>query len=117
MIERRTARRYDLSLPVVVTYSNRTGCSSCTGNTRDISTQGVYSTLDNDLSIGAELDLTVIIPAEVTGGAEVFLRTITKVVRLDKRSRNGDRPVGFAAVIKRYEIVRSDAGRPQSPPH
>jgi hypothetical protein len=46
-------------------------------------------------------------PAEVTGGTEVLIRAIGKVLRLDKHSANGKRLVGVAAVTERYEIVRN----------
>lgn len=108
MTERRTARRYDLSLPVIIRVPIEKEPASRTGKTRDISTRGVYFTIDNNLTAGAELDFTMTLPAEVTGGTEVFIRAIGKVVRVDKRSTNGDLPIGVAAVIERYEIVRNE---------
>jgi hypothetical protein len=109
MRDRRTARRYDLSLPISVRVPIVKGAVSRTGKTRDISTQGVYFNIDNNLSAGAELDMTMTFPAEVTGGSEVFIRATGKVVRVDKRSRNGDQKVGVAAVFEMHEIVRNEA--------
>jgi c-di-GMP-binding flagellar brake protein YcgR len=109
MKERRTAWRYDLSLPVSIRVPNENTPVSRTGKTRDISTRGVYFTIDKDLSTGAELDLKLTIPIEVTGGSEVFIRATGKVVRVDKRSGNGDQPVGVAAVIEMHEFVRNEA--------
>jgi c-di-GMP-binding flagellar brake protein YcgR len=108
MTERRTARRYDLSLPVMIRMPIEQEVSSRTGKTRDISTRGVYFLVDNNLSAGTELDLTMTLPAEVTGGSEVFIRAIGKVVRVENRPETGDQRVGVAAVIERYEIIRSD---------
>jgi c-di-GMP-binding flagellar brake protein YcgR len=108
MTERRTARRYDLSLPVMIRMPIEQEVSSRTGKTRDISTRGVYFLVDNNLSAGAELDLTMTLPAEVTGGTEVFIRAIGKVVRVENRPETGDQRVGVAAVIERYEIIRND---------
>jgi hypothetical protein len=109
MQDRRTARRYDLSLPVIIRVPIEKDTVSRTGYTRDISTQGVYFTIDNDLSAGAELDLKMTLPVEVIGGTEVFIRATGKVVRLDKRSGDSDKLVGVAAVIEQYEIVRNEA--------
>ena len=109
MKERRTAPRYDLSLPVIVRVPIEKEAVSRTGKTRDISTQGVYFTLDYDLSAGAELDLTLTVPAEITGGTEVVIRASGKVVRVDKRSGNGDQPVGVAAVLELHEVVDNEA--------
>jgi c-di-GMP-binding flagellar brake protein YcgR len=107
MTERRTARRYDLSLPVIIRVPVETEASR-NGKTRDISTRGVYFTIDQDLSAGAEVDITLTLPAEVTRGSEVFIRAMGKVVRVEKRPENGLSRVGVAAVIERYEIIRNE---------
>jgi len=113
MMERRTARRYDLSLPVIIRIPVNGDGASYNGKTRDISTRGVYFVVSNDVSAGAELDLTMTLPAEVTGGTEVFIRAMGKVVRVEKRSESeeGSPRVGVAALIERYEIVRNDSLR------
>ena len=109
MSERRTARRYDLSLPVMIRIPiEQQEISARNGKTRDISTRGVYFLIDNDLNAGAELDLTMTLPAEVTGGTEVFIRAIGKVVRVENRPETGEQRVGVAAVIERYEIIRNE---------
>lgn len=108
MMERRAARRYDVSLPVSVRIPIEKEAASRTGKTRDISTRGVYFTLDKELNTGPELDLTVTLPVEVTGGTEVFIKATGKVVRVDKRSGNGDKTVGVAAVFELHEFVRNE---------
>src|SRR5579862_8247962 len=70
MTERRTARRYDLSLPVSIRVAVEDEAILHTGKTRDISTRGVYFIFDNGLNAGAELDLTMTLPAEVTRSEE-----------------------------------------------
>ena len=109
MTERRTARRYDLSLPVSIRVAIENEAVFHTGKTRDISTRGVYFLFDNSLDAGAQLDLTMTLPAEVTGGTEVFIHAVGKVVRVDDRGDSGEHRVGIAAVIERYEIVRNEA--------
>jgi hypothetical protein len=106
MIERRTARRYDLSLPVTVRGPVDGNAPSPLGRTRNISTGGVYFTIDNDLSPGAELNVSMTLPLAVASGAEVSIEAIGKVLRVDRRS-SGDRPIGTAVVIERYEIIRN----------
>ena len=76
MKDRRTARRCDSMLPVIV---------------------------------GAELDLTMILSAEITGSTEVFIKATGKVVRVDKRFGIGNEKVDVAAVFEKYEIVRNKA--------
>lgn len=109
MNERRTVPRYDLSLPVSVRVPDEKERVSWTGRTRDISMRGVYFTIDNEPNTGAELDLTMTLPAEVTGGAKVSIRAMGKVVRVDKRSAHGDPSVGVAVAFEVYEIVRNEA--------
>jgi hypothetical protein len=105
--ERRSSRRYDLSLPVIIRVPLEKEASSRKGKTRDISTRGIYFTVDQDLSVGAEVDLTITVPAEGTGGKEVFLRAKGKVLRLEKTPESGFPQVGVAAVIELFEIIRN----------
>jgi hypothetical protein len=107
MTDRRTARRYDLSLPVLIKLAVEQNARN--GKTRDISTRGVYFHIGNQLAAGSELDLTMTLPAEVTGGTEVFIRAVGRVVRVEKSSDKDDHQVGVAALIQRYEIVRNDS--------
>lgn len=112
MTERRLARRYDLALPVIVQLAvNRE--ASQNGQTRDISTRGVYFTLQKELAPGTELDFTLTLPAEITQGTEVFVRAHGRVVRVDrdKEPENPTTNVGVAAVIERYDIIRGEPSR------
>ena len=108
MTERRTTQRYDLSLPVIIRMPVEKEIFSRNGKTRDISTRGVYFMIDRDLNPGAEIDITLTLPSEVTRGSEVFVRAMGKVVRVEKKPENGSFRVGVAAVIERYEIIRNE---------
>ena len=109
MTERRTTRRYDLSLPVVIRTPTRTTDSLQEGKTRDISTRGLYFVFDQDMQAGSELDLTLRLPAEITHGAEVLVRALGKVLRVEPRTEDGATRMGVAAVIERYDIVRAES--------
>ena len=111
MTERRTARRYDLSLPVIIRMSAERVLDSQEGKTRDISTRGLYFVLDQHLEAGSELDITLTLPTEITHGSEVFVRAMGKVVRVETRLEDGNSRMGVAAVIERYDIIRSEASR------
>jgi len=111
MSERRTARRYDLSLPVIIRLPAERQLDSQAGKTRDISTGGLYFLVDQDLKAGSELDITVTLPAEITHGTEVFVRVLGKVVRVEPRDEEGSARMGVAAVIERYEIIRGQAAK------
>ncbi|MCL6480351.1 MAG: PilZ domain-containing protein [Firmicutes bacterium] len=107
MTERRMARRYELSLPVVIRTASEPEHSS--GRTRDISTRGVYFTVHREMTPGMELDFTLTLPAEITRGPEVYIRAYGRVVRVERR-QNGELPVGIAAVIEKYDIIRAETG-------
>jgi hypothetical protein len=106
MTERRTARRYDLSLPVIIRMSAERVVDSQEGKTRDISTRGLYFVLDQNVEAGSELDITLTLPSEITHASEVLVRALGKVVRVEQRMEDGNARMGVAAVIERYDIVR-----------
>lgn len=111
MTERRTARRYDLSLPVIIRVPTERQVDSQEGKTRDISTRGLYFVIEQDLEAGSELDITMTLPAEITHGTEVFVRALGKVVRVEPRMEDGSSRMGVAAVIERYDIIRGEAAK------
>ena len=111
MTERRSTRRYDLSLPIIVRIPAERALDSQQGKTRDISTRGLYFVVDRNLESGSQLDLTLKLPAEVTQGSEVFVRALGKVVRVERRMEDGSSRMGVAAVIERYDIVRGEVAR------
>lgn len=106
MTERRMARRYDLSLPVSIRMPVNRDPAAHNGHTRDISTRGVYFTMQREMAPGTELDFTLTLPAEITRGAEVFVRAHGRVIRVDKREDDDHETIGVAAVIERYDIIR-----------
>jgi c-di-GMP-binding flagellar brake protein YcgR len=81
------------------------------GKTRDISTRGLYFVIEQNLEAGSELDITLTLPAEITHGTEVLVRALGKVVRVERRSEDGETRMGVAAVIERYDIIRGEAAR------
>jgi len=109
MTERRTARRYDLSLPVIIRMPTERELDSQEGKTRDVSTRGLYFVIELDLEAGSEVDITMTLPAEITHGSEVFVRAHGRVVRVERRSEDGTARMGVAAVIERYDIIRGEA--------
>jgi c-di-GMP-binding flagellar brake protein YcgR len=111
MTERRTTRRYDLSLPVVIRVPAERALESRQGKTRDVSTRGLYFVVDQNMESGSQLDITLTLPAEITHGSEVLIRALGKVVRVERRMEDGNARMGVAAVIERYDIFRGKAAR------
>jgi c-di-GMP-binding flagellar brake protein YcgR len=111
MTERRTARRYDLSLPIIIRVPTERALDTQQGKTRDISTRGLYFVVAENLEAGSQLDITLTLPAEITHGTEVLVRALGKVVRVERRMEDGNSRMGVAAVIERYDIIRGEAAR------
>jgi len=111
MDERRTARRYDLTLPVSIRMAVEKLVTRQEGKTRDISTRGLYFVVGHDLETGSDLDITLTLPGEITRGTDVFVRAQGKVVRVEKRLEDGEPRMGVAAIIERYDIVRGESVR------
>lgn len=111
MTERRTARRYDLSLPIIVRMPAERTANTKNAKTRDISTRGLYFVIDQDLEAGSDLDITLTLPAEITHGTDVFVRAFGKVVRVENKMEDGTSRMGVAAVIERYDIIRGEAAK------
>jgi c-di-GMP-binding flagellar brake protein YcgR len=111
MTERRTARRYDLSLPIIIRVPTERELDTQQGKTRDVSTRGLYFVVGLNLEPGSELDMTMTLPAEITHGTEVFVRALGKVVRVERRMEDGNTRMGVAAVIERYDIIRGETAR------
>jgi c-di-GMP-binding flagellar brake protein YcgR len=103
MTERRTARRYDLSLPVIIRVPTERVADTQKGKTRDISTSGLYFVL--------EQDITLTLTAKITHGSEVFVRQLRKGIRVECRMEDGSARMGVAAVIERYDIIRGENGK------
>jgi len=112
MSERRTARRYDLTLPISIRYTAEHLINRREGKTRDISTKGLYFVVSPDLEAGSEVDITLTLPAEITHGSDVIVRAQGKVVRVEPRLEDGEPRMGVAAVIERYDIVRGGPAKP-----
>jgi hypothetical protein len=109
MSERRIARRYDLSLPVMVRIPAQGLAETQSGRTRDISTKGLYFVIDQDVRAGSNLDIMLTLPKEMTNGEEVLVKASGKIVRVESRMEDGDARLGVAAVIERYDIMRGAA--------
>ena len=111
MTERRTARRYDLTLPISIRFAAENLVTRQDGRTRDISTRGLYFVVTRDLEAGSDVDITLTLPSEITRGGDVFVRAQGKVVRVERRLEDGESRMGVAAVIERYDIIRGEPAR------
>src|SRR5258707_12938707 len=86
--ERRAARRYDLSLPIVVRVVRHKRSDPCHGRIRDFSARGTYFITDEEFTPGSELEFTVVLPVGITRGSEVSIHAHRRGLRTDHRREN-----------------------------
>lgn len=100
--DRRTARRFLMSLPLEIKASLRTG-ETVTAETRDVSFRGLYFVVNRELESGSSIEFVLTLPKELTLAGDVRIYCAGRVVRVEKPEIPG--AVGVAAVIERYEFL------------
>lgn len=106
MDERRAARRYELTLRVKLRpETDLEEFETIFGETRDISTGGLYFDIDHRLGLGTRFRFSIPLPQQVTAGTQAFISGEGRVVRVKEGAGNGVDRVGVGALIERYRIV------------
>lgn len=108
--DRRTSRRFDMRLPLVVRYpAAAPPTSETSAETLDVSSRGLYFTADGGFAPGSAVEVFLTLPHEITLAGPVKVRCQGRVVRVES-PQNSHRRMGVAAVIDRYEFLRSEEG-------
>jgi len=110
MNDRRTARRFDLAIPVKFEQP-AADATEPMGCTREISRSGLYFTTDAAPAPGSVLTLTLTLPGSLTGGDEVLVEVMARIVRVEPADAANDGRIGVAARIEHYEIMRAALGQ------
>lgn len=100
-MERRSSRRFLMSLPLQVRQENQEGRVVLRAVTRDVSFRGLYFISDATYQAGAPLEVILTLPREITLAGDVHIRCFAQVVRVDQH----DAGRGVAARIDRYEFL------------
>jgi hypothetical protein len=100
-LERRAAQRFDFHLPVSLRLpgSEREAC----GFSQDVSARGVLLYTDLPLSVGDAVELTLVMPSEITLGESMRVRCPGKVVRV-LQPVSGNK-FGVAVYLESYEYL------------
>ncbi len=91
-VERRIGQRFAFNLPVAL--RDVATASEGLGFTQDLSSRGAFLFTDMALSEGAEVELTLKMPSEITLGESMRVRCRGRVLRIIKPTDNGWRPSG-----------------------
>ena len=96
-------RRFDMRLPAIVRWE---GAEESHTETQNVSARGVFFYLDQPLSTGTRVEVTLTFPPHVTLTDSVRIRFAARVIRVENPLPSTR--VGIAAMIEDYEFVRSD---------
>jgi c-di-GMP-binding flagellar brake protein YcgR len=111
MLERRTAPRYRLPLPLAIKLTPASKQSDILqGRANDISTGGVCFTSPEQFTVGDKIEFSMTLSTEGMPIAEVFVEVQAMVVRVEQKPANADQHPGVAAVIEAYKIIRTKPG-------
>jgi phosphoribosyl 1,2-cyclic phosphodiesterase len=78
----RLEHRYQLQIPVKVSWTNRDGTSArADGMARDVSKSGIYFVVPNDIRTEEPLEIEVVVPDEITGKGNLTFRFLAQAVR------------------------------------
>jgi hypothetical protein len=103
--ERRAMRRFEMRLPAIVRVD---GAEEFNTETQNVSARGVFFYLDQPISPGTRLEITLTFPPHLTLTDAVRVRFFGRVIRV--ASSNPSLRIGVAAMIENYEFVHSSGG-------
>ena len=109
MRERRATQRYGLQVRIAFRRVPKLGQDSVlAGETRDISTGGMFFTAAHSVAFGEVLDFSLTLPG-LAHGADVLVTGRARVVRVTQNSELASRPAGIAVVTEEYHILEPEA--------
>src|SRR5271154_3702307 len=90
-VERRVGQRFAFNLPV--SLRDVSTAAEGLGFTQDLGSRGAFLFTDMALSEGAEVELTLKMPSEITLGESMRVRCRGRVLRIVKPAEKGWRPL------------------------
>jgi hypothetical protein len=106
-VERRAGQRFDLHVPVSVKLAGSSH-DAC-GFTQDLSARGAFFFTDFPLGVGETVELTLVMPSEITLGEAMPVRCLGRVLRVVQPSVGTK--LGVAVHFAGYEYLPEAAGR------
>ena len=100
-IDRRSRERISTTLPVRVRGSAAN--TELSAQTRDVSTNGLFLYTGSRMVEGADVELILILPPELTSGEKCWVCCHARVLRVEQGPGSD---FGVAAEIRRMEILR-----------
>ena len=112
-VERRVGQRFPYLLPVSLRQA--AGSIEGVGFTQDLSSRGVFFYTDAPLTEGAEIELTLRMPSEITLGESMPVRCRGRILRVTRpataqeaASVRAETKIGVAVRLECYEYLPDD---------
>jgi hypothetical protein len=109
-VERRIGQRFALNLPVSLREISTSGDGL--GFTHDLSSRGVFFFTGMPLSEGAEVELTLQMPSEITLGENMRVRCRGRILRVENAGPvdsneplGAEKKIGVAVCFSNYEYL------------
>jgi len=109
-VERRLGQRFAFNLPV--SLRDVLTAAEGVGFTQDVSSRGAFLFTDMALSEGAEVELTLNMPSEITLGENMRVRCRGRVLRIVKPADNSWKPAVSAETEAKAAETRPAETRP-----
>lgn len=100
-MERRAARRFTMTLPVKVRFSDSGSTVEKEGHTRDVSYRGLYFMAEAKPPMGSSIEFVLTLPQQITLAGDVHIRCYGRVIRVEPHDMRN----GIAARIDRHEFL------------
>ena len=100
-LERRAAQRFDFQLPLSIRLIN--GEREGSGLTQDLSARGAFFYTDFVLEQGANVEVTLVMPSEITLSENMRVRCRGKVLRVTPPAIGNK--IGVAVHLENYEYL------------
>jgi PilZ domain len=104
-IERRSAFRFRMKLPLIVRWTNGAAIGEASTRSHEVSSRGVTFPLPEEIKVGTPLEILMTLPHEITMAGPVQVRCLGRVVRFDPAHLDG---ANVSAAIERYEFLREE---------
>ncbi len=86
-----------------VSIKHGEGLPDTAGVSRDLSRSGIFLYTDSQISAGTELEMVLILPAEITQGEKQWVCCRASVIRVEDGEKQGR--LGVAASIRSLEVL------------
>ena len=103
--ERRSARRFEIRLPLIVRWTSGSAVGEAVTESRDVSSRGIYFLSSKEIKHGLVVEIVMTLPHDITLAGPVKVRCLARVQRTESLP---DRKVGLGVAIERYEFLRSN---------